>query len=81
MFVQTQSWSFFFIIQNECGELLNTLEVLRGIKVELEFAERRQGPTSSPPPSRVLAMEGKTFRIQRGSWSIGPTGLPPDELN
>lgn len=80
MFVQTQSWSFFFI-QNECSELLNTLEVLRGIKVELEFAERRQGPTSSPPPSRVLAMEGKTFGLQGGSWSIGPTGLPPDELN
>lgn len=48
-------------------------------KSKLEFAE--EAGTHLSPPSQVLVTEGKTFRLQGGSWSLNPTGSPPDELN
>lgn len=45
MFVQTQSWSFLLFKMN--AGIVEYLEVFRGIKVELEFAEEAEAYLSS----------------------------------
>lgn len=62
MFAQTQSWSFLLLLFKMNAEIVECLEVLRGVKVELEFTEGRQRHTSSPPPpNQVSTTEKKIF--------------------